>query len=103
MQYSSEDELRECNARLDVVVALLTERHTMRSLNDEIANADVNLNDHTPFFVCVDGGGVFEGTRHISALLRKTKAMETKAKMSTDLLNECRRLLERKVDLLNIC
>jgi hypothetical protein len=94
-------ELTAVDSRLKVVISLLKEKHTIQSLNAEISSAEARLNDHSPFFVCVDNG-VFEGTRHVDALLRKIKAMELKASMSPNLLGECARLLERKVQLLNI-
>jgi hypothetical protein len=94
-------ELTAVDSRLKVVISLLKEKHTMQSLNAEISLAESRLNDHSPFFVCVDNG-VFEGTRHVDALLRKSKAMEIKSSMSSDLLGECTRLLERKIQLLNL-
>jgi hypothetical protein len=93
-------ELREVNARIKTVVSLLKAKHTPRSIDASITNAEVFLDDHTPAFVSHDSG-TFEGTRHVGALLTMCDALEVKASMGkTDALTECTALLERKVRLL---
>jgi len=66
-----------------------------------IETAVAGLGDMTPSFVKMDNATVC-GTRHLESLLRMTEAMEIKAEIGQvdHVLEECTRLLERKVELL---
>jgi hypothetical protein len=93
-------ELREVNARLTTVVALLKAKHTPRSIETSIANAEAFLNDHTPAFITI-GGASFEGTRHVASLMSLCDALDVKVEMNgKGGLVECSALLGRKVRLL---
>jgi len=95
-------ELKEINARLKTVIAYLKAKHTPRSIETSIADAEQFLNDHTPAFITFDSTS-FEGTRHVGSLLKLCDALEVKVDMGgtgKGALKECTALLERKVQLL---
>jgi len=95
-------ELREINARLKTVIAYLKAKHTPRSIETSISDAEQRLGDHTPAFVTLEGATI-EGTRHVGSLFRLCDALDVKAGMGgsgADALGECTALLERKIQLL---
>ena len=94
-------ELTAVNRRLQTVLAFLKTKHTSESLNAAVERAEADLGDHLAMFVPMDSA-IVQGTRHLGALLQLTEALEIKAEMGqTDhALDECTRLLERKVELL---
>ena len=94
-------ELAAINSRLKSVLSFLKTKHTTESIDAEIESASRGLGDHTPAFVFVDNVSI-HGTRHIESLLRMTEAMEIKAEIghADHAVDECTRLLERKVQLL---
>ena len=95
-------ELRNINSRFQTVVAYLKARHTPRSIEASIAEAEACLYDHTPSFITSDGVS-FEGTRHVGSLMKLCDALDVKVKMGGSgkgVLKECAALLERKVVLL---
>jgi hypothetical protein len=95
-------ELKEVNCRLKTVTSYLKSKHTPRSIESRISDAEGGLNDHTPTFVSLENT-MIEGTRHIGSLFQLCDALEVKAEMGgsgSGALKECGRLLERKVRLL---
>ena len=94
-------ELAAVNSRLKTVLAFLKTKHTSESLDGVIETARGGLGDHTPAFVQVENTAV-TGTRHLRSLLELTEALEIKAEIgeADHALDECRKLLERKVALL---
>jgi hypothetical protein len=95
-------ELAAVNCRLKTVLAFLKTKHTSDSLNGLIESAQIGLGDHTPAFVRVENT-FLSGTRHMDSLIRMAEALEVKAEIgqADHALEECTRLLERKVALLH--
>jgi hypothetical protein len=95
-----EEELRKIEARLAKLFPLLENKHTPESVQQAMENAESLLEDHTPMFVR-NGGGTFEGTRHVQGLIHLQDALQLRIDMGTrHPLAETRRLLERKIALL---
>ena len=95
-------ELKEINCRLKTVISYLKSKHTPRSIESRISDAEGGLNDHTSAFVPIENT-MIEGTRHIGSLFQLCDALEVKAEMGgsgAGALKECSSLLERKVKLL---
>jgi hypothetical protein len=94
-------ELAAVNRRLKTVLSFLKTKHTSQSLDGVVDSAKVGLGDHTPAFVRVENT-LLSGTRHMESLMRMAEALEIKAEIgeADHALDECTRLLERKVALL---
>ena len=94
-------ELAAVNSRLKTVLSFLKTKHTAESLDNVIETSRNGLGDHSPAFVHVENTAV-TGTRHLKSLLELTEALEIKAEIgeADHALDECRKLLERKVALL---
>jgi len=95
-------ELAAVNCRLKTVLSFLKTRHTSDSLDAMLETASAGVGDMSPVFVRVEGSTLVPGTRHMESLLRMTEAMEIKAEIgqADHAMDECTRLLERKVELL---
>jgi len=94
-------ELAAVNSRLKTVLSFLKTKHTAESLDNVIQTSRNGLGDHSPAFVHVENTAV-TGTRHLKSLLELTEALEIKAEIgeADHALDECRKLLEKKVALL---
>ena len=93
-------ELKEVSCRLKIVISHLKSKHTRRSIEASIADAEGGLNDHTSSFISLENT-MIEGTRHIGSLFKLCDALEVKAEMGgVGALKEWRSLLERKAELL---
>ena len=94
-------ELKEVNSRLKIVLSFLKSKHTAESLDNAIAEANQGLGDHTAAFMPVENT-VIRGTRHLNSLMCLSEVLEIKAEIghADRVFDECRVLLERKVDLL---
>jgi len=94
-------ELAAVNSRLKTVLSFLKTKHTAESLDGVIETARNGLGDHSPAFVQVENTAV-TGTRHLGSLIKLTEALEIKAEIgdADHVLEECRKLLEKKAALL---
>ena len=94
-------ELTAVNRRLQTVLAFLKTKHTSESLDAAVERAESSLGDHSAMFVPMENA-IIQGTRHLGALLTLTEALEIKAEIghADHAVDECTRLLERKVELL---
>jgi hypothetical protein len=95
-------ELKEINCRLKIVISYLKSKHTPRSIESRISDAEGGLYDHTSAFISLENT-MIEGTRHIGSLFQLCDALEVKAEIGgsgSEALKECGLLLERKVKLL---
>ena len=95
-----EVELSEISARLGSVMHLLKGGHTVRALDEEIAQSQQGIGDLTDVFIFHDSAS-FQGTRHLQSLLRMERALDTKVLFAgrKSMQRECARLLERKIAL----
>jgi hypothetical protein len=95
-----EVELAEINRRLQSVMHLLKNNHTVHALDEEIRRAHEGLGDDTDVFIYHEAAN-FQGSRHLQSLLRLENALDTKVLFNgrKDVQTECVRLLERKIEL----
>ena len=95
-----EEELRETEARLTTLLALLRGKHTPKSVQASMDAAQERLNDHSPYFVKM-GSDTFQGTNHLQGLIHYAEALELRIDMGArHPLKETVKLLERKIALL---
>lgn len=95
-----EVELSEIGARLKSVLHLLKNGHTVEALDEEITRAHGGLGDEAEVFIFHDNSS-FKGSRHLQSLLQIDRALENRILFNgrKDMLRECTRLLERKIEL----
>ena len=95
-----EEELREIEARLTKVLALLRGNHTKQSIAASMEAAQARFNDRVPYFVKM-GSDTFEGTNHLQGLIHYAEALQLHIDMGrSNPANEATRLLERKIQLI---
>ena len=95
-----EEELRETEARLTTLLALLRGHHTPESVQVAMETASARLDDHTPHFVKM-GSDTFQGTNHLQGLIHYADALKLRIDMGArHPLKETVKLLERKIELL---
>ncbi len=98
-----EDELRQVESRLKVVMNVWSQEHTLQSATagHHRAQADLANADRSPRFVSDGSGRLVTSTAEIGALLRANEALELLARMENkEPEQELRRLLRRKMDLM---
>lgn len=95
-------ELAAINCRLQTLAAFIKSRHTAESLERETEQAQRGLGDTTPAFVRMGDGAPVCATRHLGSLLRMVELLELRNSVPSPetVLDECTRLLERKVELM---
>ena len=96
-----EVELAEVQSRLSIVVNLVKCGVTLEGVDREIEAAEKELDDKTDVFIFHDSFA-FRGSKHLRALLRIDKAIETKRLFEgrSDIHAECVSLFERKFALI---
>ena len=95
-----EEELREIEARLTKLFALLRGNHTKQSIQASMEQAEARLNDKRPFFVKM-GSDSFEGTNHLQGLIHYADALQLQIDIGKrNPANEATKLLERKIQLM---
>ena len=95
-----EEELREIEARLTKLFALLRGNHTRQSVQASLEQAEKRLNDRRPFYVKM-GSDSFEGTHHLQGLIHYAEALQLHIDMGRrNPANEATSLLERKIQLM---